>query len=81
MIAADVVDWAALWQVVWVSTVAGVALVLATSLAILGAARANSERRDGHAAAASLYAALAIAAALACAGGVVLAVSVMLSKG
>jgi len=81
VIATDVVDWAAIWQVIWVSALAGVALVLATSLAILGASRANSERREGHTAAATVYAALAIAAAAACAGGVVLAVSVMLSKG
>ena len=81
MIATDVVDWAAIWQVIWVSAVAGLALVAATSLAILGAARSNSERREGHALAATLYATLAVAAAVMCAGGIVLGVTVMLAKG
>ena len=80
MIAAPVVDAHDLLQVVWVSLSAGVALVTAASLGILGAARAATERREGRTLAASLYAALAIAAALVCAGGVVLGVAVMLSK-
>jgi hypothetical protein len=80
VIFADIVDTHDLLQVVWVSLGAGVGLVTAGSLGILGAARANAERRDGRTFAASLYVALAIAAAIVCAGGVVLGVSVMLSK-
>jgi hypothetical protein len=70
-----------LLQVVWVAAVAGVGLVTAASLGIMGAARSTAERRAGRGLAAGLYAALAVAAALVCAGGVVLGVSVMLSKG
>jgi len=75
-----VVDGGALWQVAWVSTVAATVLVVATSLAILGAARANSERREGHSAAAVLFGTLAVLGGAVCAGAVVLAVTVMLAK-
>jgi hypothetical protein len=81
VILASVVDTKDLWQVVWVSTAAATVLVIATSLAILGSARANSERREGHAGAALLFGSLAVAAGAVCAAGVVLAVTVMLSKG
>jgi hypothetical protein len=81
VILADVVDTHDLLQVVWVAAVAGVGLIVAASLGIMGAARATAERRDGRAFAAGLYATLAVVAALVCAAGVVLGVSVMLSKG
>jgi len=77
---ADVVDGHALVQVIWVSLAAGVGLVTAASLGIAGISRANTERRSGRALAASMYLALAVLAGLVCAGGVVLGVSVMLSK-
>ena len=77
---ASVVDWHDILEVVWVSAAAGVGLITAASLGILGAARAPGERREGRHVAATIYAALAIAAAVVCAGGVVLGVSVMLSK-
>jgi hypothetical protein len=78
---ASVVDGHDLLQVIWTAMASGIGLVVAGSLAIHGAARAPLARREGHTVAASLYAALAIAGALACVGGVVLGVSVMLSKG
>jgi hypothetical protein len=80
VILASVVDTGDLWQVAWVSTVAATVLVIATSLAILGAARANSERREGNPTAAALFGTLAVLAGGVCAAGVVLAVSVMLAK-
>jgi hypothetical protein len=76
-----VVDTADLLEVIWVSAVASLVFIAATSLAILGASRANTERREGRTAVATLYATLAFAGALVCAGGVVLGVSVMLTKG
>ena len=81
MITSTVVDTHDLLQVVWVAAAAGVGLVTAASLGIMAVARAPAERRDGRPLAAALYAALAIAAALVCTAGVVLGVSVMLSKG
>jgi hypothetical protein len=80
VIVASVVDGHDLVQIIWASAAAGIGLVTAASLGILGAARAPAERREGRNLAASLYVALAIAAAVVCAGGVVLGVSVMLSK-
>jgi hypothetical protein len=75
-----IVDWHDLLTVVWVSTVASLLLVVATSVAIVGASRANTSRREGHVAPAVLFGTLAVLAGAACAGGVVLAVSVMLAK-
>jgi hypothetical protein len=80
MMLAGVVDAGDLWEVIWVSTVAATVLVIAVSLAILGTARANAERREGNSGTALVFGSLAFAAALVCAGGVVLAVSVMLAK-
>jgi hypothetical protein len=81
VILASVVDTRDLWEVAWVSTVSATILVIATSLAIVGAARANTARREGNPTGAALFVALTILAGAVCAGGVVLAVSVMLSKG
>ena len=81
VILASVVDTGDLLEVIWVSAVASLVLVAATSLAILGVSRANAERREGRTLAATFYGALAFAGALVCAGGVVLGVSVMLTKG
>jgi hypothetical protein len=77
----SVVDVHDLLEVAWVSLVASVILVVAVSLSILGAARSAAERRDGNGTAATLYAGLSVIGAAICVGGVVLAVSVMLSKG
>jgi hypothetical protein len=80
VILGSVVDWHDLLEVIWVSAAAATILVIATSLAILGGARANSARRDGHHGTAVLFGTLGIAGAAVCAGGIVLAVSVMLAK-
>jgi hypothetical protein len=74
------VDWAALLEVVWSSALAGITLIVATSLGILGASRASTHRREGRGGAAGAYATLAFAAGIVCALGVVLAISVMLAK-
>ncbi len=81
MIAADVIDGGALLQVVWVSLVAGLVLVGAMALAIVGFARAGHERREHRAAAAGAYFAAAIAGSGVIAAAVVLGVAIMLHKG
>jgi len=81
VIAGDVVDGGALLQVVWVSLVAGLVLVGATALAIVGFSRAGHERRERHAAAAGAYFAAAIAGSGVIAAAVVLGVAIMLHKG
>ena len=80
MILASVVDWHDIAQVIWVSLTAATILVIATSLAILGASRANSARREGNHGTAVVFGTLGVLGAGVCAGGIVLAVSVMLAK-
>jgi hypothetical protein len=79
-LAADAIDVHGLLQVAWVSVVASLVLTVAVSGAIVGAARAASERREGRTSAATLYLALMVVGIAVCAAGVVLAISVMLSK-
>ena len=74
------VDTGLLWQVIWVSLVAGVGVSALFSLVILAAARADDARRTGRDSAAMGYGILAVAALLIFLGGVVVGVQVMLSK-
>ena len=81
MIAADIIDGGALLQVIWVSIVAGLVLVGAMALTIIGFTRAGQERREHRAAAAGGYFAAAIAGSGVIAAAVVLGVAIMLHKG
>jgi len=74
------VDTGLLWQVIWVSLVAGVGISALFSLVILGGARAGDARRAGHRGAAAAYVALAAVAFLLFAGGVALGVQEMVTK-
>ena len=74
------VDAHLLWQVAWVSLLAGVGVSALYSLVILGSARASEARRRGREGAAMAYSALAVLAFLLFAGGVVFGVKVMLAK-
>ena len=72
------VDTHLLWQVIWVSVLAGVAISALFSLVILGVTRASDARREGSATAP--YVALAVVAFALFAAGVVLGVQEMISK-
>ncbi|HZB76973.1 MAG TPA: hypothetical protein VE526_12160 [Solirubrobacteraceae bacterium] len=74
------VTWSLLWQVIWVSFVAGVAVSTLFSLVILAGARASEARRGGRDGAAAAFAVLAGLAFVLFAGGVVVGVQVMLTK-
>jgi hypothetical protein len=74
------VDTALLWQVLWVSVVAGVGMNALWSLVILGAARAADARRAGQDGAAAGWVALAAVALLLFAGGVALGVRALIEK-
>jgi hypothetical protein len=74
------VDAHLLWQVIWVSLVAGVGISALFSFVILGSARASEARRAGRGAAAAGYATLAIVAFALFAVGVVLGVQAMVTK-
>jgi hypothetical protein len=80
ILAAEIVDWGALAQVVWVSAVAGIGFSLAFSLAIATAARASQHRRVGSAAVALGWGIAATLFAAACLAAVAVGVYVMLDK-
>jgi hypothetical protein len=74
------VDGHLLWQVVWVSLLAGVGISALFSLVILGGARAGDARRAGRGGAAMIYLTFAILAFALFAVGVVLGVQAMVHK-
>jgi hypothetical protein len=55
-----VVDWDALWTVVWASLVAGIGVTAAFGFAILGGTRAVELGRDGRVAEAALFGAVGV---------------------
>ncbi len=78
---ATIVDTTALWQTILGAFCAGVGTTLAFSVGILGVARSAEANRQGHGAAAILYAGLAVLGVLATAGAIVVGVIVMTTKG
>jgi hypothetical protein len=74
------IDWGQLFELVWVSAVAGFAVSLTFSALILGVAKADEHRRHSRHAVASAYAVVALLAGLLFTGGVVFAISVIVAK-
>jgi hypothetical protein len=74
------VDTHLLWQVVWVSLLAGIGISALFSFVIAGAARAGEARRRGRGGLALTYALLAALAFAVFAVGVVLGVQAMVDK-
>ena len=74
------VDGHLLFQVVWVSLVAGVGITALFSLVIYGAEKAGDHRRAGRGGPATAFAALALLAFALFAAGVVLGVQTMIEK-
>ena len=79
-IADSVVEWDLLFQVIYAALIAGVAVTIAVSFAILGAARAADARRDGDRLDQFFFTALFLLGLAACLGAVVLGIVVMTSK-
>lgn len=79
-LADPVVEWSAVFHVVWASLLAGIGVTAAFALAILGATRAVEMRRDGHAVAAGAYLVLLALALAVVAGAVVFGIVVMTQK-
>lgn len=75
------IDTAALFEVIWVSIVAGIGVTTVYSIVIYAASRASEARRDGHAALSAVFGGLAILALIAFLAGVGIGVTIMLSKG
>jgi hypothetical protein len=74
------VDTHLLWQVIWVSLLAGVGISALFSFVIVGAARAGEARRRGRGGLALTYALFAAFAFAVFAGGMVLGVQAMVDK-
>jgi hypothetical protein len=79
-LASDIVDWAALLEVVYSALAAGLGVALAFSLAVAGSTRFADEVRENRMTRAALYGALAVLGLLACLAAIVLGIVVMTSK-
>ena len=77
---AEVVDWGAVLDVIWVSLLAGVGVTAIFSVGIFAAARTGDLRRDGHGGAATAYAVLTLLAFAAVMAAMVFGVVVMTQK-
>ena len=80
IVAGEIVDWAALFKVVYQALAAGLGVSLAFSLAVAGSTRFADEVRENRMTRAALYGALATVGLLACIAAVVLGIVVMTQK-
>jgi uncharacterized membrane protein len=74
------IEFDKLFQVIWVSMLAGVGVTFAFSLVIFGSAQSAEARRDGRGGASLAYGLLAAVAMTVVAAGVVFAITVILNK-
>jgi hypothetical protein len=75
-----VVEVGQIFEVIWVSLVAGVGITTVYSLVVLGMGRYAEARRTGRGSAALGYGAMTLVFLALFAGGMVLAVQIMLTK-
>jgi hypothetical protein len=75
-----VVEVGQIFEVIWVSLVAGVGITVAYSFVVYGTSRSAEARRAGRGGAAVAYGGLALAFLLVFAAAIVLGVQIMLSK-
>ena len=75
------IDWGALFEVIWVSLVAGIGVTAVYSLVIYSSGRASDARRDGNGGAAAIFGGLAILSFVLFMAGVIIGVTIMLNKG
>ena len=76
----SVVEIGQIFEVIWVSLVAGIGITAAYSFIVLGTSKSAEARRGGHGGAAIAYGALAVLFFALFAAGIVLGVQIMLSK-
>ena len=79
-LAAEIVDWGSLLEVIVVSLAAGVGLTAVFSLAVLGAVRSVDSARDRRPLVAGAFVALALAALGVCLAAVAYGIGIMISK-
>jgi t-SNARE complex subunit (syntaxin) len=74
---ATVVDWHAILQVIWVSLLAGVGVTASYGFGLLGTTRAIEYARDGRAAEAVAYAAVAVVGLVIVVGAIVFGIVIL----
>jgi hypothetical protein len=79
-LAAEIVDWGQLLEVIEAGLIAGVGISVAFSLVILGTVRAAEAQQQSRTGALIGYGVVALVAIVVCIGAVVFGVSTMLSK-
>jgi NCAIR mutase (PurE)-related protein len=79
-VAADIVDWGVLFEMIYQALAAGVGVALAFSIAVAGSTRFADEVRENRMTRAALYGVIAIAGLLAVLAAIVLGIVVMTSK-
>lgn len=80
MLAADVVDWGKIGQVVYTALGVALAVAFAFSIAVAGSTRFAEERRDGTVARATMWALVAGLGFAVCAAAIVLGIVAMTTK-
>ena len=81
VLAGEIVDWAALFKVVYQSLAAGLGVAFAFSLAVAGSTRFADEVRENRMTRAGIYAVVAAVGLLVCLAAVVFGIVVMTQKG
>jgi hypothetical protein len=74
---ATIVDWDALFQVIWVSLLAGVGVTGAWAFAIVGGTRALEQGRNGHLGVAAAYGAVGLAGLATVLGAIVFGIVIL----
>jgi hypothetical protein len=80
ILAGEIVDWDALFKVVYQSLGAGIGVTIAFSLAVAGSTRFADEMRENRATRAILFGALGVVGLLVCIAAVVFGIVVMTAK-
>lgn len=79
-LAADIVDWDALFEVVYSALAAGLGVALAFSIAVAGTTRFADEVRENRMTRAAFYGIVAALGLLVCIAAIVLGIVVMTAK-
>jgi hypothetical protein len=79
-LAADIVDWGVLFEMIYSALAAGLGVALAFSLAVAGTTRFADEVRENRMTRAALYGVLAALGLLVCLAAIVLGIVVMTAK-
>ena len=79
-LAGKIVDWAALFEMIYSALAAGLGVTLAFSIAVAGSTRLADEIREDRMTRAVLFGTLAVVALLVCVAAIVLGIVVMTRK-